>query len=124
MKSKQLIEKQLKRKTNSELVKTIIAAKKAKKRLEVASLISAPRRNITSINISSINKQAKEGDMVVVPGKVLSQGEIDKKLKVVALNFSESAREKLKKSGSEVKTILEEIKSNPEAKGIKILQGK
>ena len=122
MKSKQIIEKQLKRKTNSELVKTIIAAKKAKKWLEVASLISAPRKNQTSMNLSEISKQAKEGDVMVIPGKALSQGEIDKKIKVVAFGFSQEAKEKLKNSGSEAKTILEEIKSNPEAKGIKIVK--
>jgi ribosomal protein L18E len=42
----------------------------------------------------------------------------------VALNFSETAKEKLKNSGSQVLTIIEEIKSNPEAKGLKVLTRK
>lgn len=122
MKSKTLIEKQLERKTNSEVIETTIAAKKAKGWLGVASLISAPRSNHSNVNVSKINNEAKAGDIVVVVGKVLSQGEISKKVKVAALGFSADAKEKLLKSGSTVSSILEEIKSNPEAKGIKIIK--
>ena len=122
MKRKSLIEKQLRRKTNSELVETIIAAKKAKAWIEIAGLISAPRKNHVSLNLGEIDKKSKEGEKVMVPGKVLSQGEINKKIKIVALSFSEKAREKLIKSGSEIISITKEIKSNPNAKGIRILK--
>ena len=122
MKGKSLIEKQLKRKTNPELVETIIAAKKAKAWREIAGLVSTPRKRHVSINLSEIDKKVKQGEVIVVPGKVLSQGEVSKKIKIAALSFSEKAREKLLKSGSEAISILKEIKSNPEAKGIKILK--
>ncbi|MBU2562285.1 MAG: 50S ribosomal protein L18e [Nanoarchaeota archaeon] len=114
------IEKQLKRKTNSDLVKTIITAKKNKKWKKVAERLSSPKRK--SLNLEEINKQAKEGEIIVIPGKVLSQGEIDKKIKIVAFNFSEKAKEKLLKSSVKVLSILEEIKKNPEAKGVKFLE--
>jgi len=122
MKSKTLIEKQLKRKTNPEIVETIISAKKGKKWLEIAGILSGSRKNFSDINLSKISKEAKAGDIIVVPGKVLSQGEIDKKIKVAALGFSENAKEKLIKAGCTALSILEEIKSNPEAKGVKILK--
>jgi large subunit ribosomal protein L18e len=122
MKTKSLIEKQLRRKTNPELVETVIAAKKAKAWREIAGLISSSRKNQTSINLSEINKKTKQGDIIVIPGKVLSQGELTKKIKIVALGFSEKAKEKLIKSGSEVISMIKEIKSNPNAKGIKILK--
>ena len=122
MKSKTLIEKQLQRKTNSELVETVISAKKAKEWIKVARLVSAPRKNHSNVNVSKINSEAKAGDVIVVIGKVLSQGEIDKKVKVAALGFSASAKEKLLKSGSTISSILEEIKSNKEAKGVKIIK--
>ena len=120
MKSKTKIEKQLRRKTNQELVETILAGKKAKNWNGVAGLISAPRKNHKNVNLSDLNKV--EGKIIVVPGKVLSQGELEKKIKIVALNFSESAKEKIKKAGSEAISILEEIKLNPEAKGVTILK--
>ena len=74
------------------------------------------------MNLEELGKKIKDEKIVVVPGKILSQGEFDKKIKVVALNFSDKAKEKLKKSGLEISTILEEVKKNPEAKGVKILK--
>jgi large subunit ribosomal protein L18e len=124
MKSKSLIEKQLRKKTNPKIVETIIAAKKKKDWVAIAGMISRGRKKQAIINLSDINKQSKEGENVLVPGKVLSQGEIKKKVKVIALNFSEKAKEKLKNSGCEFSGILKEIKSNPEAKGLHILTGK
>lgn len=121
MKSKTLIEKQLKKKSNSELVETIIAAKKKKAWIGVAAILAGSRKKQVNANLNELNK-VKEGEVIVVPGKVLSQGNVDKKLKVVALGFSEKAKEKLLKSKSELSDILKEIKSNPEAKGIKILK--
>jgi large subunit ribosomal protein L18e len=122
MKSKSKIEKQLNRKTNSNLVETIIASKKNKNWIRIAEILSGPRKNRTNLNLEELNKKVEKEKIVVVPGKILSQGELDKKIKVVALNFSEKAKEKLSKAGSETLTILEEIKKNPEAKGVKILQ--
>jgi large subunit ribosomal protein L18e len=88
----------------------------------VAGILSGPRRNKICINLEEINKNSKTGETIVIPGKVLSQGEIDKKIKVIALNFSEKAKEKLLSAKCETDSILNEIKSNPSAKGIKIIK--
>jgi large subunit ribosomal protein L18e len=122
MKSKAKIEKHLKKKTNSELVETLIAAKKNNGWQEVAGILSGPRRKRIGINLSDIEEKAKEGELVVVPGKILSMGELKKKVRIVALGFSFGAKEKLLKSKHETSTVLEEIKKNPEAKGVKILK--
>jgi large subunit ribosomal protein L18e len=121
MKSKTLIGKQVVRKNNPEIVETILAAKKKKEWLGIARVLSGPRSSYINLNLHEINNKVKEGENVVVPGKILSQGEIDKKIKIIALGFSETAKEKLKKSGSKTELILNEIKSNPDAKGLKIL---
>jgi large subunit ribosomal protein L18e len=122
MKTKTQIEKQLKRKKNTELVETIIAAKKNKAWLEVAGVLSGPRRNRININLEEIDKEAKEGETIIVSGKVLSQGEITKKVKIASLNFSEKAKEKLLNAKCELSNILDEIKKNPQAKNIKVLK--
>lgn len=122
VKSKKLIEEQLQRKTNPELVKTIIAAKKKKNWLEVAAVLSSPRTKKIVMNLDKINDEAEEGEIVVIPGKVLSQGELNKKIKVVALSFSEKAKEKIEKAKGETLTILEEIKKNPDAKNVRFLK--
>lgn len=124
MKSKTLIEKQLKRKSNSELVETVISAKKNSAWNEIAGILSGSRRKRIEANLDDLNSVNSKEKIILVPGKVLSQGEMDKKIKVVALSFSEKAKEKLIKAGCEISNILEEIKLNPSAKGIDILKGK
>jgi len=122
-KSKTLIEKQLQRKTNSVLVETIIQAKKKDAWNEVSELLSGPRRKRMNLNLTELNGiEASNKDILVVSGKVLSEGNIDKKLKVVALGFSERAKEKLLKAGCKLSSILEEIKLNPTGKDLKVLR--
>ena len=112
----------MERKSNSNLMETILAGKKQEAWIGVAGILSSPRRNRTSINLEQIDKESKGGETIIVPGKVLSQGEISKKIKVVAFNFSDKAKEKLLSAKCEVSSILDEIKSNPSGKGIKILK--
>ena len=122
MKTKSKISQQLEKKTNSKLVETIILTKKNKGWMEVASILSSPRRKRINLNLDELEKLSGKEKIILIPGKVLSDGEFNKKIKIVALSFSEKAREKLLKSGCEVLTILEEIKLNPSAKDIKILK--
>ncbi|MEM3405594.1 MAG: 50S ribosomal protein L18e [Candidatus Pacearchaeota archaeon] len=116
MKSKTKIKKQIKRKTNIFLVDSVKELIKGKNK-EIAELLSKPRRKKIEINISEIEKKAKEGDIIIVPGKVLSSGDITKKVKIIALSFSEKAITKLKKAGCEISFIGDEIKKNKEIKG-------
>jgi large subunit ribosomal protein L18e len=122
MKSKTKISKQLERKSNSKLFETILIGKKNEAWLGVAGVLSGSRRNRTCINLEEINKDSKAGETIVIPGKVLSQGEIDKKIKVVAFSFSDKAKEKLLSAKCDISYILDEIKSNPSAKGIKVMK--
>ncbi|MEK6945720.1 MAG: 50S ribosomal protein L18e [Nanoarchaeota archaeon] len=122
MKSKTKINKQLQRKTNSILVKTVRTTAKNEKWAEIATILSYPRRQRIEVNLDKLESEAKAGEVLVVPGKILSNGEINKKIKVAAFSFSQKAREKLLSAGCQVLSIEEEIKSNPEAKGVKILK--
>ena len=51
------------------------------------------------------SREAKEGDIVIVPGRVLGKGDVSKKLVVCALGFSEEAEKKLKAKKCEIKSI-------------------
>ena len=113
MKTKTKIGKQIERKSNRELIETILVAKKKEKWLKVAGILSGPRRKAIRLNLGDINKNSKDGETIIIPGKVLSQGEIDKKIKIVAQSFSEKAKEKLEKGKIPVLSIIEEIKKNP-----------
>ena len=118
---KQRIEIKLRRKTNQELVETIIKAKKNANWIKIAHAISTPRRNHASINLDQINKEAQDKDVVLVPGKVLGMGSVDKKIKIVALGFSETAKQKLDKAKIHYSDIYSELKNNPDAKNIKLM---
>ncbi|MBS3086375.1 50S ribosomal protein L18e [Candidatus Pacearchaeota archaeon] len=126
VKSNTKIEKQSQRKNNEVLVETIRAAKKTGSEfwMQVASILSSPRRQKVAVNLNDIEKSTKEGDSIVVPGKVLSQGELSKKVAIVAFAFSDKTKEKLLKTKSQAITIMEEIKKNPGAKGVRILTNK
>ena len=116
--SKTQISKRVKRKTNPELVETIELAKK-NNQLELAKKLSGPTRLQSKVNVEDLNK-LKESK-VVVAGRVLSQGEIKRKIEIAALGFSEGAKEKLKKAGCEIKTIKQELESNKKLEGVKLL---
>lgn len=121
MKTKTKIGKQLEKKRNDELISTIVAAKKKKAWLKVASSLATPRRIRPEFNLDEIDNLAKDGETIVIPGKVLSQGEITKKIKIVAFKFSKKAKEKLLKSKIQISGIVDEIEKNPDAKDIKVL---
>ncbi len=137
MKSKTKIEKQTQRKSNPEITETVVAAKKSSSNSEtwkeIAEELSSPRKKQLAVNLDKIDESLKEmkGEekVIVIPGKVLSMGNLNslqegksKKLKIAALKFSETAKEKLLNSNCEVFSILEEIKQNPQAKEVKIIK--
>lgn len=121
-KSKTKIDEQMQRKHNPELVETLMKAKKNDKWLEVAGLLSMPRRLMAEKNLDEIDKESKEGDTIVIAGKVLGNGDISKKIKISALSFSHEAEKKLKAKKCEMLSLIKEIETNKKAEGIKILK--
>ena len=80
MKSKTKIGKQVQKKSNSELVETIILAKKNQGWINVAEILSGPRRKLLSLNLGEINEKIKDGENVVVPGKIRASSQKRQKL--------------------------------------------
>ena len=122
MKSKTRIEKKAKRKTSLALVETIRSSKKLEGWNEVSDLVSLPKRKSIILNLSEINEMSKDGESVVVPGKVLSEGEIEKKIRLIALKFSKKAVEKLLRDKVAFSYINDEIKKNPQGKNLRVLK--
>ncbi len=120
--SKNKIKLRARKKTNPETAETILSASKHPAWKAIAQKISGSTRHYASVNLSTIEKNTTAGDTVVIPGKILSQGSITKKVRICALGISELAREKLKATKSEYVSILEEIKKNAKAEGIKVLK--
>ncbi len=116
----------MKIKTNAEnerLLAVLDALRKEQKPFwkRVAELLAKPKRRRIEVNLRKIEKLAKEGDTVVVPGKVLGDGKLTKKVNVVAFSFSESAKRMMKEAGAKYMEIEEYYKKNKEAKDATIL---
>jgi large subunit ribosomal protein L18e len=88
---------------------------------KVAEEFQKPTRNSRSINLNKINHLTKENDIVIVPGKVLGNGELQHKITIAAFKISSQAHEKLKESKSEFYFLDDFIKNNPKVKNVRIL---
>jgi len=86
-------------------------------------LEAASRRRLPRVNVGKIDKLASEGDLVIVPGKVLGGGVVTKKLVVGALSFSRSARDKIAGAGGEALRIEEFVEKYHDARGVKLIGG-
>ena len=86
----------------------------------IANDLEKPSRQRRSVNIYKINQFAKDGETVVVPGKVLSVGQLTKKLNVAAFTFSKEAEQKINKVGKTL-TVKQLLDENPKGKKVRIL---
>ena len=115
------IGRRIPRKMDSYVVETVLAAKKQPKWRKVAQRISGSRRKYSEMNLNEVDAKSSEGNTIIVTGKVLGGGDLTKKIRICAMSFSESALAKMKHSKSEAVKIIDEIKKNPKAEGVKIL---
>jgi large subunit ribosomal protein L18e len=89
---------------------------------ELSDSLTIPSRKRISINLSKIDKLANEGEFVAIPGKVLGFGNISKKVDIAALSFSQTAKEKITKSGGKAVSLEDLLNLNPRGRAIKILR--
>jgi large subunit ribosomal protein L18e len=87
----------------------------------VAVLLSRPRRGRVVVNVGELNRLLNDGDVVVVPGKVLGDGELSKRVTVAAWSFSRTALMKIKAAGGEALSIPELVRRMPKPSGVKII---
>ena len=98
-------------------LKKVASEKNVKLWKRIASELERPARQRRVVNIDKIEKSAREKEIVIVPGKVLGNGELKKNIKVAAFHFSDAAKEKIKDHC----TITELLKDNPSGKGVRII---
>jgi len=120
--SKTTLKERMHKKTNPRLAAAIYLALKTPAWLKLAKLLSQSTKKQSSVNLGEIDKQTSMGDSVLVPGRVLGVGEITKKIRICSFGISKEALERLSKTKSEWVYILDEIKKNPRADGLKIIK--
>ena len=66
---------------------------------KLAEELSKPTRQKKGVNLWKIEKFSKEGEVIVVPRKVLGKGKVSKKIVLFALDYSKRARDLLEEAG-------------------------
>jgi len=114
-------------KTNPVLINLIHELKKQANKNEapiwkdIAIRLEKPLNNWPEVNLNRISKYTNEKETALIPGKVLSTGNLTKKVTIAAWSFSEKSEEKIKKAGGKTISIDELMKNNPKGKDIRIL---
>jgi large subunit ribosomal protein L18e len=88
---------------------------------DVAKRLERPRRLWRSVNVGHVARHAKANDTVLVPGKLLAAGEIDKPVTVAAFSFSDAAAKKIGESGGRAILLPDLLRENPSGSGVRIL---
>ena len=89
---------------------------------DLARRLERPTRRQAEVNISRINRHTSDDETVLVPGKVLGSGALDHKVQVAALDFSQTAVEKILSAGGKCLDITHLVEENPQGSKIKIIE--
>ncbi|MGD0029219.1 MAG: 50S ribosomal protein L18e [Candidatus Bathyarchaeia archaeon] len=88
---------------------------------DIAKRLGSSRRKNVVVNISRLNRYTKKSEVVAVPGKVLSTGEINHPVTVAAFAFSQKAREKVASAKGKCLSFSELVKKNPKGSNVRII---
>lgn len=116
------------RKTDPNLLLLIEELKRESRELgvaiwrDIARRLEKPNRSWAEVNISRLERYANDGDVIVIPGKLLGAGTLSKKLTVAAYRFSDSASQKIAEAGGRNMTIAELAHENPKGSGVRIMR--
>ena len=115
------------RKTNPELIELVTYLKKQSREnkvdiwRDIAERLAKPRRLQIAVNLSRIGRYTQKNETIVVPGKVLSGGEIGHPINVAAFAFSQRAKEKIHSAKGKCMSFSDLIKKNPKGSSVKII---
>ena len=89
--------------------------------VRIAEDLDKSTRQRREVNLSKINRYAKKGELVVVPGKVLASGELNQVVTIAAWKFSQEALDKISKANAKAITINDLIKNGVKGTQIRII---
>ena len=87
----------------------------------VAKLLNRPSRRRHEVNLHLLERNLEKNQTAVVPGAVLSDGDLTKQVSVAAIKFSKEAEEKIRKAGGSVLTIESLVEKNPKGSKVRML---
>jgi large subunit ribosomal protein L18e len=88
---------------------------------DVAERLEKPRRTHAEVNLGRIERYAQEDETVVVPGKVLGSGVLQKDVTVAAVDFSGTAQTKIDQVGESLR-LEQALEQNPDGSNVRVIR--
>jgi large subunit ribosomal protein L18e len=100
------------------------AYRETKRRIwrELEARITRPRSRLAEMNLERLSRVAGDASVVVIPGKVLGSGFLERPLVVGALYFSKAASDKIAMAGGRALGLAEFVRSYKHEKGVRLLE--
>jgi large subunit ribosomal protein L18e len=114
-------------KENSELVRLIVELRRAARSQKApiwataADRLERPRHRAAPVNVGHLDRIAGADDTILIPGKLLAEGKVSKKLTVAAFAFSKDARSKIHAAGGVAITVHDLLRTRPDGAGVRLL---
>ncbi|RBI61193.1 50S ribosomal protein L18e [Halomicrococcus sp. NG-SE-24] len=89
---------------------------------DVAERLEKPRSTHAEVNLGRIERYAQEDETVVVPGKVLGSGALQKDVTVAAVDFSSSAETKIEQANGEPIELEQAVEQNPSGANVRVIR--
>jgi large subunit ribosomal protein L18e len=88
---------------------------------DIAKRFEKSSQNWSEVNITHLSRNVKTNETIIIPGKLLGNGDIAFPVTVAAFSASEAARAKISTAGGKIITIRELMTQNPKGKGVRII---
>jgi large subunit ribosomal protein L18e len=87
----------------------------------VADGLERARHPSRPVSVGHLDRITAAEETVVVPGKVLSDGELSKRLTVGAFSYSVQAKRKIHAAGGVALSLHDLLKSKPDGTGVRLI---
>jgi large subunit ribosomal protein L18e len=114
-------------KGNPELARLVIELRRAARTHHapiwesVADRLERPRHQLLPLNVGHLERLAHPDETVAVPGKVLADGPLSKRLTVGAFAYSTEARVKIHAAGGKALSLHDLVRTKPDGAGVRLL---
>ena len=114
-------------KQNAELVRLVVELRRAARAhhapvwASVADRLERPRHQSVPLNVGRLDRLAEPEETVAVPGKLLADGPLSKRLTVGAFAYSAEARAKIHAAGGSALSLHDLVRAKPDGAGVRLL---
>lgn len=110
---------------DSALAAVKMAAKASRKPVykRAVKMLSKKNNQLVEINVGKLDLVSSEDGILLVPGKVLGEGDVSKKLHVGAVAFTTSAAQKINSAGGEALLMKDFVAKFGAGKGVFLVGG-